>query len=92
MNDITMIEFDIYGVDYSAPAVIRFRSGEFDYRLTRDKDEVQLYTDHGALTMHYHKIKPIREYIAELLATPVNRIRFKDPMGVQHKSFWEIEL
>ena len=86
-----MIEFDIYGVDYFAPAVIRFRSGEFDYRLTRDNDEVQLYTEHGALTAYYHKIKPIREYIAEMLSTPLNRVRMNDPMGVQYKSFWELE-
>jgi hypothetical protein len=41
--------------------------------------------------MFYHKIKPIREYIVEILALRA-RVTIADPFGIQHKSFWEIEL
>jgi hypothetical protein len=36
----------------------------------------------------------MREYIAELLMRETfgpSRLKIDDPLGVQHKSFWEIE-
>ncbi len=92
--------FNIYHVNYTAPALIRFsgkneETGDIiQLSLTRDEDIVTLFFEEGGVSTLYHKIKPIREYMAELLMRESfgpNRIQITDPFGVQHKSFWEIE-
>jgi hypothetical protein len=89
--------FTIYSVDYSEPAVIKLRTDHTPpvlYTLTRDDDIVTLFFEDGSISTLYHKIKPIREYVAELLMREVfgpQRLKIDDPLGVQHKSFWEIE-
>ena len=89
--------FTIYSVDYSEPAVIKLRTDHTPpvlYTLTRNEDIVTLFFEDGSISTLYHKIKPIREYVAELLMRETfgpQRLKIDDPLGVQHKSFWEIE-
>jgi hypothetical protein len=92
--------FNIYHVNYTTPALIRFsgkneETGDIiQLSLTRDEDIVTLFFEEGGVSTLYHKIKPIREYMAELLMRDSfgpNRIQITDPFGIQHKSFWEIE-
>lgn len=89
-------KFVINFVDYGPPATVGFLVTRADgvqltYQLTHDGDTVHLHFSEGTIGMFYHKIKPIREYIVELLALRA-RVNIDDPMGVQHKSFWELEL
>lgn len=83
-------------VKYDEPAAVRFQVKRADgleltYLLTHDGDTVHLHFSEGAVGMFYHKIKPIREYFAEILALRA-RVKIEDPFGIQHKSFWELEL
>lgn len=83
-------------VKYDEPAAVRFQvkrsdGVEFTYLLTHDGDTVHLHFDGGVVGMFYHKIKPIREYFVEILALRA-RVKIEDPFGIQHKSFWELEL
>ena len=96
----TPMTFNIYHVNYTSPALIRFSGTNEEagytvqFSLTRDDNVVTLAFEEGAVSTLYHKIKPIREYMAELLARESfgpNRIQITDPFGIQHKSFWEIE-
>ena len=89
--------FIIYSVDYTEPALIKLRTDQNPpvlYTMTRDDDVVTLFFEEGSISTLYHKIKPIREYIGELLMRETigpGRVKIDDPLGVQHKSFWEIE-
>jgi hypothetical protein len=77
--------------------MIKFRTDQNPpvlYTLTRDDDIVTLFFEDGSISTLYHANKPMREYIAELLMRETfgpSRLKIDDPLGVQHKSFWEIE-
>jgi hypothetical protein len=92
--------FSIYHVDYTEPALVRFTGKHEEseqsvqFSITRDDDTVTLFFEEAGVSTVYHRNKPLREYMGELLMRDSfgpNRLQITDPFGVQHKSFWEIE-